>query len=315
MTNLVAVDIGGTHARFTLARAADGQVALEPEAVLKTGDYPGLAQAWRAYAEQIGRPLPPRAGIAVAAPVSGDVIRLTNNHWTLDRAQLASELGLEALVVVNDFEAVAHGVPACEGSLRRVCGPDRPLPARGVVSVVGPGTGLGVAILHRLHGHDEVIATEGGHVGFAPLEEVGGRLHRALLAQHGRASQERVVSGPGLRHICAALGRADCPEDSVLWRGALTGDDPLTARALELFCLYLGAAAGDFALAHGADAVVIAGGVGLRLADRLAESHFAEGFVAKGRFEAHMKALPVKLLTHPQPGLLGAAAAFGAAQI
>lgn len=311
MTHLVAVDIGGTHVRFALAEVDGAGVRLDKETVLRTGDYAGLAEAWQAYQSQIDHPLPPRAGIAVAGPVDGDTVRLTNNHWQMRRAELPLALGLEALALVNDFAAVAHAVAVCPArEMLRICGPDAPLPARGVISIVGPGTGLGVAILDKTDMGDRVISTEGGHIEFAAIDPLGEAIRRDLAATHGRVSLERVLSGPGLRPIYLALGGGAHVSDAELWSAGLSGVDSVAAAAVDYFCGLLGAAAGDFALAHGAQAVVIAGGVGLRLANRLPTSAFRDRFIAKGRFGAHMATLPVQLITLSQPGLLGAAAAF-----
>ena len=150
---------------------------------------------------------------------------------------------------------------------------------------------------------------------FAPLDAIEDAILTRLRGRFGRVSVERIVAGPGLSSLHEALaaleGRAVLPrDDKALWADALAGTDSLAAAALDRFCLSLGAVAGDIALAHGANGVVIAGGLGLRLAEHLPRSGFRQRFVAKGRFEALMAALPVKLLTRPQPGLYGAAAAF-----
>ena len=179
----------------------------------------------------------------------------------------------------------------------------------------GPGTGLGVAQVLRRQGGNMVIECEGGHIDFAPLDTLEDAMLARLRQRFRRVSVERIVSGPGLAVIHEALaaieGRAiQRIDDKSLWTLALEGSDSLAAAALDRFCMSLGSVTGDIALAQGATAVVIAGGVGLRLADHLPRSGFAERFVAKGRFETMMAAIPVKLLTHPQPGLLGAAAAF-----
>lgn len=311
---IVAVDIGGTHARFALADVGEGQVTLGPETVLKTGDYVGLGEAWRAFRALAGRSVPDSAGIAIAAPVEGEAIKLTNNAWVIRPAGLAAELGIKRVRLVNDFAAVAHAVAVCdEAQLRHLCGPDAPLPRTGVVSVVGPGTGLGVAQLVRGPEGDRVIATEGGHTGFAPADAFEDALLARLRARYGRVSIERVACGAGLAEIHAVLtGTETAEDDRALWQRALAGDDPDAATALDRFCGILGSAAGDIALAQGADAVVIAGGLGLRLAEYLPRSAFCDRFRAKGRFEERMATLTVRLITHPQPGLLGAAAAFGA---
>jgi len=306
---IVAVDIGGTHARFAHATLAGGQVRLEPETVLRTGDFDGLEDAWRAYLN--GRPAPGGAAIAVAAPVAAAEVKLTNNRWNLRRERIATELGVARATLINDFAAVAHAVPVCGSALRHLCGPDRPLPPLGTVSVVGPGTGLGVAILNRTSVGDQVIATEGGHIGFAPAEEVEDRIAARLRARYGRVSVERVVCGRGIAEVHAVLTSEERDERD-LWQAALAGEAALAA-TLDRFCGLLGSVAGDLALAHGASAVVIGGGLGLRLAECLPGSSFPARFRDKGRFAAMMDTLPVKLITHPQPGLLGAAAAFFAA--
>ena len=160
-----------------------------------------------------------------------------------------------------------------------------------------------------------VIETEGGHIDFAPLDPIDDAVLQSLRAVHRRVSVERIVAGPGIVAIYETLaaieGRAvDRLDDKGVWQRALDGSDALAVAALDRFCLSLGAVAGDLALAQGASAVVIAGGLGLRLRDHLARSGFAERFAAKGRFHAMMATIPVKLITHPQPGLFGAAAAF-----
>ncbi len=317
MTELVAVDIGGTHARFALARVGDGRVeALSHETVLKTAEHASLQTAWEAYAAELGRPLPRAAGIAVACPIQGEVLQLTNNPWIIRPALIGEKLGLDRFSLVNDFAAVAHAVAqAAPGHLRHLCGPDVPLPESGVVTVVGPGTGLGVGALLRTPQGYHVLPTEGGHIDFAPLDTLEDAILQRLRQRYRRVSVERIVSGPGLASIYEALaaieGRAvEQRDDRELWAAAMAGSDSLAAAALDRFCLSLGAVAGDIALAQGASAVVIAGGLGLRLADHLPCSGFGRRFTAKGRFETLMARMPVKLITHPQPGLLGAAAAF-----
>lgn len=314
---IVAVDIGGTNARFAIAEIIDGRVARLGEPVkLETSAYASLATAWKAFEAQSGRSLPHHAGIAFAGPVGGEVLKLTNNPWTIPTATLDETLGLTSHVLVNDFSAVAHAVATLpDDQFRTLRGPDRPLPDAGVISIVGPGTGLGVGQLHREGGRYHVIATEGGHLDFAPLDPVEDAILARLRGHYRRVSAERLLSGPGLVNIYESLAAIEgrsvlMREDKALWTAALDGSDDLAVAALERFCLSLGSVAGDIALVQGASAVVIGGGLGLRLADRLPQSGFAHRFVAKGRFERLMEDLPVKLITHEQPGLFGAAAAF-----
>lgn len=318
-TEIVAVDIGGTHARFSIAEILNGRVAALGEAVtLNTADHPSLASAWHAFSARVGRPLPGRAGIAVACPVSGDILKLTNNPWVIQRSRLRETLGLDDCLVINDFGAVSHAVLQVDSEhLCHLRGPDVPLPDAGVISIVGPGTGLGVGHVLRRDGSDHVIECEGGHVAFAPLDTIEDAILDRLRRRYGRVSTERVVSGPGLANIYEALATLEgqpiqLGDDKVLWTTALQGDDILASAALERLCMCLGAVAGDFALALGANAVVIAGGLGRRLADVLPRSGFGARFIAKGRFESMLAQIPVKLITHPEPGLYGAAAAYAA---
>lgn len=319
MAEIVAVDIGGTHARFALAEVAGGRVlGLGDACILRTADHSGLESAWEAFRAAAGRRLPGAAGIAVAGSVEGEALKLTNNSWSIRPDSIPSRLGAERYTIVNDFGAVAHAVAQLgEEHFSHLCGPDRPLPREGVISIVGPGTGLGVAQLLRRAGHYHVVETEGGHVDFAPLDSVDDRILARLRLRHGRVSIERVASGTGLANLYAALASIDGRDSSfqdekALWQAAMTGEDSLAAAALDRFCLTLGAIAGDIALAQGARGVAIGGGLGLRLAGHLQRSGFRDRFVAKGRFQRRMEDIPVKIITYPQPGLFGAAAAFAA---
>lgn len=318
MTDLVALDIGGTHARFALASIGpDGAISLGEPETLKTGDYASLKTAWEEFERRCGCTIPRDAAIAIAGPVHGETVRMTNNSWVIHIGRIDEQLGLDRVCVLNDFAAVAHAVArAEESSFLHLAGPDLPLPAKGTISVIGPGTGLGVAHLWRDGaGNYHVQATEGGHVDFAPVDHVDDVVLARLRKLHRRVSTERVVSGPGIVEIYHALaaieGRAVQElEDRAIWEAGLTGTDSLAAAAVERFCLSLGSAAGDYALAHGAGAMVVAGGLGYRIRETLRRSGFAERFRFKGRYEQMMAGLPVKLITHPQPGLFGAAAAF-----
>jgi glucokinase len=317
VTELVAVDIGGTNARFAIAEVAGGRVvSLSPETTFHTSRYASFQLAWEAFAECLGRPLPRATSIAFAGPIGGEVLKMTNNPWVIRPSLIPSKLNVDRFSLINDFGAIGYAVgQAGPEHFRHVCGPDRPLPNDGTLTVVGPGTGLGVAHILRRAGHHFVSETEGGHIDYAPLDSIEDTILAHLRHQYRRVSVERIVSGPGLANIYAALatmdGHAIPPrEDKQLWIDAMSGQDSLAAAALDRFCLSFGAVAGDLALAHGASGVVIAGGVGLRLADHLPRSGFGQRFVAKGRFESMMAGVPVKLITHPQPGLLGAAAAF-----
>ena len=317
--DLVAADIGGTHARFALATVAGGcVVSLGEPVILRVADHSSFDAAWRAFGATLEHALPRAVSIAVASPVGGEVIRLTNNPWIVRPVLLPELLGVDKVLLLNDFGAVGHAVAQAPADrFEHICGPDIPLPETGVITICGPGTGLGVAQVLRTSGGYQVIETEGGHIDYAPLDDVEEALVTRLRARFGRVSAERLCSGPSLaawyETLAAIEGRAIAEaDDAALWTAALDGVGRASA-ALDRFCLALGTVTGNLALAQGARAVVIAGGLGLRLRDRLPRSGFARRFRAKGRFELLMESLPVKLITHPQPGLFGAAAAFARA--
>ncbi len=317
MTQLVTVDIGGTHARFALAEAAEGRVATLGKAVtLKTANHASFQTAWEAFGNSISATLPRAAAIAIACPTRGDTLKLTNNPWIIQPSKLNAQLSVDAHIIVNDFEAVGYAVAQAGAEhFEHLAGPDMPLPANGTISIVGPGTGLGVAHVWRGPEGYHVQATEGGHLDFPPLDEIEDAILARMRKRYRRVSYERIVSGPGLIEIYETLAAIEGKavrqlDDTSLWQLGLSGEDSLASAAIERFCRCLGGIAGDLTLAQGGSATVIAGGLGLRIKDALTASGFAERFRAKGRFEAMMASLPVKLITHPQPGLFGAAAAF-----
>jgi len=314
---IVTADIGGTHARFALATIGDGKVeALSEPVTLKTAEHASLQTAWEDYGRQISQPLPRELAIAFAGPIGGDLLKLTNNPWVIRPALIGEKLGVERYTIVNDFGAVGHAVATLDDSAyAHLCGPDVPLPDTGVIGIIGLGTGLGVASLLRTPGGYHVIESEGGHIDWAPLDALEDRILAELRRGFRRVSAERLLSGRGLLNIYEALGVIEgrpltIRDERELWAAAMNGTDSLAAAALDRLCLAFGAVAGDLALAQGASGVAIGGGLGLRLAKHLPRSGFRERFVAKGRFERRMDALPVKLIIHPQPGLYGAAAAF-----
>jgi len=314
---IVSADIGGTHARFVIAMIEPNGVELGEPVTLRTGDYASFESAWHEFERQAQTELPRELSIAIAGPVSGEELSLTNSQWRFNRDRIVEQLGLNSLMLMNDFGAVAHAVATVdENQLLHVTGPDEALPERGVVTIVGPGTGLGAALLIcRGKGDYEIVETEAGHIDFAPLDAVEDRIVAELRESFRRVSEERLVSGPGLRNIYDVLGLiegqgARIRDEAELWSAALEQKDHLATLALERFCMCFGAVAGDFALAHGASAVVIAGGIGKRLKNYLPSSGFADRFVAKGRFSSRLASMPVKLITHPEPGLLGATAAY-----
>ena len=310
---IVAADIGGTHARFALAELGDGgRPRIGEMRKYRTREHAGLAEAWARFERDCDSPLPRAASLAVAAPIEGDVLTFMNSAWRLDRNGLKDELGLDKLVLLNDFGAVAHTVSVTPGDeFVAVTGPGD-LPARGITSVIGPGTGLGVSLLDR-RGGIHVIETEAAHIGFCPLDPEEEELSDFLTARYGRASVERVVSGPGLIDIYHFLGGGEAPDPNqagMLWDSAISGTDPLAERGLSILVRCMGAAVGDIALAHGAMGVALTGGLANRIQHLLKSPAFEARFTAKGRYRERMHRTPVRLLTFEEPGLLGAAIAF-----
>ena len=310
MTGLVG-DIGGTRARFGLV-GPDG--AVTNVEVGECGDHPGLADALDAYLSGAARGVRPRrAALSVACPVTGDRVSLTNHPWSFSIEAIRRRFRFEALAVVNDFSAVARSVPLLGDGDRMQVGGGRAV-AGAAIAVLGPGTGLGVSGLVPAGGAWAVVEGEGGHVTMAAF----GPREAAVLAEVGRefehVSAERVLSGPGLVSLHAALCRLDgqasdrepTPEEIVA-EGA-TGRAPRCAEVLDLAAELLGTVAADLALTLGArGGVYIAGGLVPRFARRFAASGFRRRFEDKGRFSAYLAAVPTWLVLHEHPALLGLA--------
>ncbi|PZU09756.1 glucokinase [Sphingomonas sp.] len=315
----IVADIGGTNARFARAlRDADGTVSIADVQKYRTADYPSFEAAYRHYVESVDAQA--KHGLfALAGPVQRDEVRLTNSPWVLRPTALPDRLGLETARLINDFEAVSIAVSAFgPEDFRRLDGERFENPKDGVVSVVGPGSGLGVGSIHWSGGEARVVPTEGGHIGFAPADDVEIHMLRFLLGRYPRVSAERLVSGPGLVQVHIALadleGRAIVPPQQVpLWEAAQSGSDIHAFASMERWLMLLGTVAGDIALAQGACAVVLAGGILPRIGDKLDTQLLLSRFHAKGRFETMMHGIAVAMISHPEPGLFGAATALAQA--
>ena len=320
MSSLALIaDIGGTNARFALTDVEAPEIGMRHARSLPNAEFASLQHAIEHYLNQVNE-RPRRAAIAVASPVDADEIRLTNRAWSFSRSELQRTLGLDELRLLNDFGAVAWAVPALQpDETIALYGPLRS-PLAGPITVIGPGTGLGVGLLVGARENWQVVETEGGHVSFAPLGEEEEIIARWLTARFGRASTERVLCGDGLSCIDAALrgeeprpppGRPSTLRDPAhIVAAALDGHDHAARRALARFCAVFGSVAGDAALIHGARSVMIAGGIVPRFLPFLRSSAFRERFLAKGRFAAYLESVAIHVVTHPHPGLLGAAAAL-----
>ena len=325
MLALVA-DIGGTNARFALTDLKAKAPVILHEKSLPAADFASLQHAAEHYLSGVYSQ-PKFAAIALASPVSGDEIRLTNRAWSFSQRELQAALKLEKLTVLNDFGAVAHAVAAFTEADRVVLYGDPSAELTGPISVIGPGTGLGVALLvgakkSAAAREWHVVETEGGHISYAPLGEEEHAIERWFTARFGRTSNERLLSGAGLSHIDAALSGSEHPslqaaqqplrDAAEIVAAALDGHDLIARKTLARFCAVLGSVAGDTALIHGARTVVIAGGIVPRFIPFLRTSAFRERFLAKGRFVAYLESVAIHVVTHPHPGLLGAAVALRA---
>ena len=314
----VLADIGGTNARFAW-QAGPGQ-PIDAVLSLPCADYGSIGEALRAYLHRTGRALPPACAIAIANPVVGDRVAMTNHHWAFSIRELKAELGLQRLLVVNDFTALALALPRLGQADRWQLGGGEPEPGA-AIGLIGPGTGLGVSgLLPDGRGGWLPIQGEGGHGTLGATTPREAEVLAVLRDWHGHASAERAVSGQGLVDIHLALQQLDTapgPQHaaSAIVGAALAGNDARCTEALHLFCAFLGIAAGNLALTLGArGGVFIGGGIVPRLGRWFEGSPFRARFEAKGRFAAYLQPVPVYVIDTPQsPAFLGAAEALDAA--
>ena len=308
MTAALLADIGGTNARFALGGDPLDRGTIRDYEVAR---FPSLAACAREYlAAVVSKPA--RAVIAAAGPVDGDEIRLTNHPWSIRGADLRRELSLSSVDLLNDFFAIATSLPVL-AELEKIGKPQltKPGSPRRFV-VLGPGTGLGVAALMVRESDFVVIDSEGGHAEFAPSTGEEREILRVLARRFGRVSWERLLSGPGLENIYAALSEIDGAPQALraaeIESRASKRSDERAVRAARAFAAMLGAFAGDMVLTFGAwDGAYLAGGLARHLRAWIAEGGFRERFEDKGRFAKRLANVPTLAILDPHPGLLGAA--------
>ena len=301
-------DIGGTNARFAL-ETGPGQFAAP--LTLACADYPRFQDAAHAYLASCGEAVA-HAVIAIANPVDGDAIRMTNHHWAFSIEAARAELQLATLLVVNDFTALAMALPSLGAAeLMQVGG--GAARAGGAIGLVGAGTGLGVSGLVALDGRWAALHSEGGHVAFSPADEREVAVLRYGWQRYEHVSAERFVSGPGIalirEAIAASRGEAVDPDltPADIAARALTGADPLCREAIDCFCGMLGTVAANLAVTLGAHGgIYIGGGVVPRLGAYFLASPFRARFENKGRFSAFTTRIPTWVITAEQPALAGA---------
>lgn len=311
---LLIGDIGGTNARFAIADAKNP--GYSSEHTLKCRDFATAEDAITHYLDVVGAGNPTAICLAAAGPIVDERVRFTNNPWIIEASALRETFDTDRVRLLNDFEAIAYSIRFLGDKDAVTVGLPEPEPLTSdkfTIGVVGPGTGLGAVGLVNLNSIYMPLAGEAAHGGFAPESQVQMDVLKHLRERFERVSSERLVSGPGIENLYWALCRIHDEKRAQLsaaeiFTAATDDGDPRANEAVELFFEVLGQFAGDFALAIGAfDGIYIAGGIAKRYPDRLANSRFRNGFERKGRYRSLMERIPTQLITHDQPGLLGAA--------
>lgn len=311
-SEVLLADIGGTNVRFALVDADHCTLRTEQIGLFDVVAFPTLIDAMGHYLGVTGAHA--RAAVlAVAGRVDNGEARMTNHRWTVSLPQVRQALGSDNVMIVNDFAAQARSIGLLKTGDLMAVGEPSGAPSDGedgVRVVIGAGTGLGVGAAMTRSGKTHVLETEAGHVGFAPATADDRRLLELLAGKFDRVSNERLISGPGLLNLHDAMapaGATTMTEPAEIARRAADGD-PLCGRVLDTFFGLFGQIAGDLVLAHGAwRGVYLTGGIVPRLLPWLLRSRFRERFEHKGRFSEAMRGVPVFAVTHPHPGLLGAA--------
>ena len=303
----LVADIGGTNARFAIAR--DGRY--DGFVTVAAADHPNLAAAITDYLSSVPTAdRPQEAALSIAGPVEGDMIQFTNHPaWDFSRQALAECFGFERVIALNDFAAAALALPyLAPGDLDAIGGGQAR--ARAPLAILGPGTGLGMGGLVPGPGGVWIpLAGEGGHATMAAVDMHEDRILAVLREKFGHVSAERVLSGQGLVNLHDALARLEGSEPPARTPAGITETDhPLCRSAVDSFAAMLGSVAGNLALTLGAvGGVYIGGGIVPRLGPRFAESDFRKRFENKGRFRDYLAAIPTWVIKHPNPAMVGLA--------
>ena len=310
----LVADIGGTNARFSALKP--GQLESELQFFHSVDEHPNFENLLEIIVNEIGQVTgwenpPYKVCFAVACPADADTISFTNSHWSFSQSKIKKFLKCESLIVINDFEAVAHGIMELKDDEVIQIGGGMPLKNR-TIGILGAGTGLGVAGLLPYDGGYHIIQSEGGHSDYSPISEAQGEVVRRLRAKFGRVSLERMLSGKGIFNIYLALCeiRASKPTYSSpaqIVDAALSKADSDSVATLDMFCDGIGSAAGNLALTFGAKGgIYLAGGVIPKFLDFFLNSNFRNKFEDKGRFVSYLKSIPVYIIRRENLGLLGA---------
>ena len=311
---ILVADIGGTNARFAIANFEDGGIVIRDQQSFRAVDFETIRDAADAYLESVDEK-PKRACFAAAGPVIDNAVEFTNSHWNLRSEEITGPLQLNAFSIVNDFYALAAGVAHLPEDAS-VSVKDGEADASAPQLVIGPGTGLGQALIVPSRAGPVIVSTEGGHVTFAPRTDEEFKVMKFIAREHPRVSAERLLSGRGLvnihRALCAIEGAQRISlQANEITKAAITGEYPIAVKAVDLFCAVLGRVAGDAVLATGArGGVVLGGGILPKIKDLFLESAFVERFLDKGRMKAYVSAVPICLIVGEGAALYGAAAAL-----
>lgn len=308
---LLIADIGGTNARFALCRA--GKVEHEQTMTFAVQEYESLQLAIESYLQNQKLSASPKfACLAVACPTHNDLIKFTNSHWSFSKQELQKALNLEKLWVINDYTALAHGLPYFSGKQLHSIGKPKPKKQK-TLALIGPGTGLGMSGLIYHQNSWAVLVSEGGHVDFAPTNKLEIDILQFLLKRHTRVSIERLLSGMGIENIYQALAEisgfnVEPLSASKIGEKAQAGE-ALAKQTFDVFFGILASTAGNAALMmQSKGGVFIAGGIMPKVLDLLDYDAFRKRFENKGRFSDFMADIATEVLIEKQPGLLGSAA-------
>lgn len=309
-TRLVA-DIGGTNARF--AWQSGNRVGLSRVSTLKCADYAGVEEAIAHYLAQNALPTPDAFAFGIATPVNGDVVRMTNHHWSFSISRLKRELRSDVGIVINDFVALASAIPALTAA-DRIALQSAAEKAGAPIAVIGAGTGLGVAsLIADAAGNYMAVPGEGGHVTLAATNDDEEAVIRELRKQFGHVSAERALSGPGIVALyeahCALRGEVPSLTSAADISHQARFDRASSAfQAISSFVDFLGSVSGNLALTLGAfGGLYLGGGIVPKLGDLFDRQRFVAAFCRKGRFAEYLAEVPCFMITCESPALLGAA--------
>jgi len=313
---VIVADIGGTNARFGLATGFDGSsglVSMEQKRQYLTADFPDFNSVFEHYRDSLGGVYPTRACIAIAGPVKGERVSMTNLNWSVSSSGARHSFGLDRFEIINDYTAQIYATLFLGADeLSTICHGE--INTHAPRCVVGPGTGLGVAAIAPCNGRWATLSGEGGHITLAGTGEYENRLIRKIAAGHGRISAETALSGPGLLRLYEAVCTIDeypvlAATPLEITATARSGSDPAASAAVSVFCRLLGGMVGDMILTFGAEGgAFLGGGILPAIESLLKGSDFEQCLKNKGAMSHYLNDINVSLITVSDAALVGAAA-------